>query len=208
MNASMVRFGGIAIFVMFVLGVVGGFLVRGSATGGMILGLINAGFLLFALWTTKGYFNAKNYIRADMPIMVVMAVYALQTVFGIVTGSGGGLGSLGKMGGGMGAFGIMAVIGLILLLVALVFMVIFALRCMDFGKSGGGGLWKAIGILYLVALGLVILGILIMILGGVASSMGLAGTGVAIAGIGLLVMLAALICHGIGLIIGAGKMNA
>lgn len=207
MNASMVRFGGIAIFVMFILGLVGGFLVRGSATGGMILGLINAGLLLFALWTTKGYFNAKNYTRADMPIMVVMAVYALQTVFGIVTGSGGGLGSLGTMGGGMGAFGIMAVIGLILLLVALVFMAIFALRCIDFGKSGGG-MWKAIGILYLVALGLVILGILIMILGGVAKSMGLAGTGVAIAGIGLLVMLAALICHGIGLIMGAGKMSA
>ena len=108
MNASMVRFGGIAIFVMFVLSLVGGFVARGSATGGMILGLINGALLLFALWTTKGYFNAKNYTRADMPIMIVMAVYALQIVFGIVTGSGGGIGALSGMGGGATAFGILA----------------------------------------------------------------------------------------------------
>ncbi len=208
MNASMVRFGGIAIFVMFVLSLVGGFAAQGKPTVGMIFGLINAGLLLFAMWTTKGYFNAKNYTRADTPIMVVMAVYALSTVFGLVTGSGGGMGALSGMGGGAAAFGIMAVISLIILLVALVFMLIFALRCMDFGKSGGGGLWKAIGILYLVSLGLVIAGVLLMILGGVTSSFGLAGTGILIAGIGALVMLAALICHGIGLITGAGKMAA
>lgn len=208
MNASMVRFGGIAVFVMFALSLVSGFVARGSPTVGMIIGLITTGLMLFALWTTKGYFNAKNYTRADTPIMVVMAVYALSTVFGIATGSGGGLASLSGMGGGATAFGIMAVIGLIILLVALVFMLIFALRCMDFGKSGGGGLWKAIGILYLISLGLVILGVLFMILGGVAGSFGLAGTGVLIAGIGMLVVLVSLICHGIGLIMGAGKMTA
>lgn len=208
MNASMVRFGGIAIFVMFALSLISGFAARGSPTIGMIIGLITTGLLLFAMWTTKGYFNAKNYTRADTPIMVVMAVYALSTVFGIVTGSGGGLASVSSMGGAATAFGIMAVIGLIIMLVALVFMLIFALRCMDFGKSGGGGLWKAIGILYLISLVMVILGIVFLILGGVAGSIGLAGTGIFIIGIGMLVLLAALICHGIGLITGAGKMTA
>lgn len=208
MNASMVRFGGIAIFVMFVLSLVGGFVARGSATGGMILGLINGALLLFALWTTKGYFNAKNYTRADMPIMIVMAVYALQIVFGIVTGSGGGLGAVSGMGGGATAFGILAVIGLVILLVALVFMVIFALRCMDFGKSGGGGLWKAIGILYLIGLICFVLAILIGIIAGLTGSLGLLGLLGILFLIGGLVLLGALICHGIGLITGAGKMAA
>ncbi len=208
MNASMVRFGGIAIFVMFVLSLVGGFAAQGNPTIGMIFGVINAGLLLFALWTTKGYFNAKNYTRADTPIMVVMALYALQTVVGIVTGSGGGMSSLSGMGGGAAAFGIMAVIGLVILLGALVFMVIFALRCMDFGKSGGGGLWKAIGILYLIGLVCFVLAILIGILAGLTKSLGMLGLLAILAMIGGLVLLGALICHGIGLITGAGKMGA
>lgn len=208
MNASMVRFGGIAIFVMFVLSLVGGLLVAGSRTGGTILGLISTALLLFALWTTKGYFNAKNYTRADLPIMVIMATYALQTVIGIIAGTGGGLAALSGMAGAKVGIGLFAIIGLVILLLALVFGIIFALRCMDFGKSGGGGLWKAIGILYLIGLICFVVAVVLLILAGVAGSAGLAVLAATIILIGGLVLLGALICHGIGLITGAGKLSA
>ena len=80
--------------------------------------------------------------------------------------------------------------------------------CMDFGKSGGGGLWKAIGILYLIGLICFVLAILIGIIAGLTKSLGMLGLLGSLVLIGGLVLLGALICHGIGLITGAGKMSA
>jgi hypothetical protein len=206
MNASMVRLGGIAIFVMIVLSIVGAFIVAGSRVGSVVLNLINAALLLFALWTTKGYFNSQNYNRADLPIIIIIVAYALSTIIGVITGTAGGFGAL-QGGGGMKALGVIGIIVLIILLVALVAMLIFALRCLDFGKTGGG-LWKAIGILYLIAIILFILLIVLLIIGAAAGAVGVMAAGGILGLISALVGLAGLICHGIGLIMGAGKMGA
>lgn len=206
MNASMVRLGGIAIFVMIVLSIIGAFIVSGSRVGSIVLNLINTALLLFALWTTKGYFNANGYNRADLPILIIIIAMALSTIIGIVAGTAGGLGAI-QGAGGMQALGVVGIITLIISLVAFVAMLIFALRCLDFGKTGGG-LWKAIGILYLIAIILIILLIVLLIIAVAAKSMGIMAAGGILGLIGGLVGLAGLICHGIGLIMGAGKMGA
>ena len=57
MNASMVRMGGIAAFVMIAISIIGGFALQGSSAGQLIVSLINLVLLLFVFWTTKGFFN-------------------------------------------------------------------------------------------------------------------------------------------------------
>ena len=206
MNASMVRMGGIAAFVMIALSIIGGLLLRGSGVGGLILNLINLVLLLFVFWTTKGYFNAQGYNRADLPILLFMGAYTLSVLIGLVTGSAGGFGAISASGGAQ-AFGIIGIIVLLLMLVAMIGMLIFALRCLDFGKTGGG-LWKAIGILYLIGLILLILLIVLILIAALTKSIGLMAAGGILGLIGILVLLAAWVCHGIGLIMGAGKMGA
>ena len=94
MNASMVRLGGIAIFVLILLSIIGGFIVKGSAVGGIILNIVNTLLLLFALWATKGLFNSQNYNRADMPIMIVMGAMIVSVVIGLIGGTAGGLSAI------------------------------------------------------------------------------------------------------------------
>jgi hypothetical protein len=103
---------------------------------------------------------------------------------------------------------VIGIISLIVLLAWLIFFIWFSIGAMGFANVGGGGLWKAIGILYIVGLGLLILTVVVGIIAAMAASQGMVGL-MAITGlIGALVLLAAWICHGIGLITGAGKMGA
>jgi len=201
MNASMVRFGGIAIFVYLVLTILGR-LALGAGTGGAIVGLIGTALLIFGFWATKGYLNAKGHSGADIPILVIIGASAITAILGLF-GMGGGMGGMGAMGAGGIKAG--AIIALVITLIWFLAWLWFGLSAMSFGKVGGG-VWKAIGILYVIGMAALALMVLFFILAAVAKAMGM----VAVAGIlglvGLLVLLAALIVHGIGLIQGAGKM--
>ncbi|MCZ6861821.1 MAG: hypothetical protein O7I42_16355 [Alphaproteobacteria bacterium] len=208
MNASMVRFGGIAVFAGIALGIILPFLLAGSGVGRFILSLIQTAIILFVLWTTKGFMNAKGYKKADIPLLIVMAVTLLLFVVGLIFSTQAGLGTI--MSGRMAAAGLIGIVILIVSLLMLGSWLWFAFLAIGFGKSGGG-IWKAIGILYLVAFGLFLV---IAIIGALAGGSGSAAAmgGAAIGGgilalIGLLVFLGAVICHGIGLILGAGKMG-
>lgn len=204
MNASMVRLGGILAFVVIAVGIIGGWIAGGSGVAVIILNLIITALLLFVFWSTKGLFNAHSYRRADVPIIGIMALFVVMWLFGLVGGAGmGAIASPQSMGQAMGIIGI---ISLLVMLVAFVLWMMFGVQSMGYGGAGGGGLWKAIGILYLVGDGLIILFIVLMILGAIASSAALVGIGGIFGIIGALVLIAAWICHGIGLIIGAGKM--
>lgn len=206
MNASMVRMGGIAVFVFIgltILTVVAAFSL--GATVASILGIVATLLLLFVLWTTKGYFNALSYNRADLAILIVMAIYVIETVLSLVGGSSGGMSALAQAGAT--GIGVVAIIALLLRLVMFVAGIIFAMRCIDFAKSGGG-IWKAIGILYLIASALFVLLLALILLGALLGSGIAAGIGGILGIVGGIVFIAGFVCHGIGLIMGAGKMSA
>lgn len=202
MNASMVRFGGIAIFAYLVLTLLGR-LALGGGTGGAVVGLIGTALLIFGFWTTKGFLNAKGHTGADMPILILIGAAAITAILGLF-GFGGGMGG---MAGGTGAGGLQAV-GIIALVITLVWFLAwlwFGLSALKFGATGGG-IWKATGILYIIGMAALGLMVVFFILAAIAKAMGLVAVGGILALVGLLVMLAGLIVHGIGLIQGAGKM--
>jgi hypothetical protein len=201
MNASMVRFGGIAIFVYLVLTILGR-LALGPGVGSRIVGFVATLLLIFGFWATKGYLNAKGYTKADMPIMILIGASAITAVLGLF-GAGGGMG--GMSAAGAGGLKVLGIVALVITLVWFLAWLWFGVRALDFGKIGGG-IWKAIGILYIIAMGALALMVVFFILGAVAKALGLFAVGGILALIGLLVLLAALIVHGIGVVQGAGKI--
>lgn len=219
MNANMVRMGGIAIFVMLAVAIIGSIVIgaasvkvvdgqvvsTGPGAGGIILNIIQTLLLLFAMWATKAFFNAKGHTKSDLPIIGIMACTVVMLILGFVGGSG--LGAIANPRALVSAAGVIGIISLIVLILFIVFYLMLSIQMIGFGNVGGG-IWKALGILVLITFCLMLLGFVLIILGVVAESGGLALTGGTIAGIGALVALAALIVWGIALIIGASKMTA
>jgi len=208
MNASMVRMGGILAFVLialFLIMLVFAQSIAGSRILGIIFGLIQTAIIVFVFWSSKGLFNSRNYRTADVAIMGIIAILVLLWLFSLLGGAG--IGAVANPQALTSALGVIGIISLIVFLAALVFWVWFSVGAMGFANAGGGGLWKAIGILYIVGLGLMILSIVVAIIAGLAQSQGLAGLAAILVLVGGLVILAAWICHGIGLITGAGKMG-
>lgn len=204
MNASMVRLGGILAFVLIAVAIISAFLPPGRVVA-IIMSLIIYAMIVFVFWSTKGLFNNLNYRSADIPILGIIVMIVVSFLLSLVGGSG--MGSLMNPAAmGAGGANIIGIIGLVIMLAWFALWIWFGLKSMGFSTSGGG-IWKAIGILYLVASGLILLMLVMMILALVAGSQGLLATGGIFGFIGMLVMLAAWICHGIGLIMGAGKMQ-
>jgi hypothetical protein len=199
--AGIVRLGGIAAFAAVVtLGLALG--LRAAAVPSsaleLMLPLLFAGALVLAFWTTKTLFNAHNYRRADVAILGFVAVLVAL-----------GLVALSERAGWFNSRGVIDIRLVALFPVAIV----FAIQAKGFARSGGG-IWTAIAILYLIAsiaMGLALAtqvaifsltetiepaAILIMMVLGVDYL------------IFFLISIAALITHGIGLVAGAGKMQA
>lgn len=205
MNAGMVRMGGILAFVLIAVAIIGAFVAQNKVVA-IIFGLIQTAIMVFVFWATKGLFNSRNYRTADVAIMGLIVIAVLLWVFSLVGGAG--IGAVANPSALSTALGVVGIISLIVLLAWLVFFIWFSIGAMSFANLGGGGLWKAIGILYVLGLGLLILTVVLGIIAAMAGSQGIVGL-MAITGlIGALVLLAAWICHGIGLITGAGKMGA
>jgi hypothetical protein len=206
MNASMVRLGGILAFVTLAVVVIMMVLGRTIATTpvlGIIIGLILYALIIFVFWATKGLFNAKGYRRADIAILGIIVLIVLNWLLSLVGGSG--MAAMSNPQALSAGLNVMVIIGLILFLAWFTLWILFGIQSMGF-SSQGGGLWKAIGILYLIGCGLFLLAIVLVILGLIAKSGGLAAFGGILVFIGMLVLVAAWICHGIGLITGAGRM--
>jgi hypothetical protein len=203
MNASMVRLGGILAFVLIAVAIIGAFVSQNRAVA-IVFGLIQTAIMIFVFWSSKGLFNSRNYRTADVAIMGIIVILVLLWIFSLLGGAG--IGAVANPQAMASALGVIGIISLLVLLAWLVFVVWFSVGAMGFANAGGGGLWKAIGILYLVGLGLLILTVVVGIIAAMAQSQGMLGL-MAITGlVGALVLLAAWICHGIGLITGAGKM--
>jgi hypothetical protein len=201
----MVRLGGILAFVLIAVVIIGAFLAQNRAVA-IIFGLIQTAIMIFVFWSSKGLFNSRNYRTADIAIMGIIVILVVLWLFSLLGGAG--IGAVANPQAMASALGVIGIISLIVLLAWLIFFIWFSIGAMGFANVGGGGLWKAIGILYIVGLGLLILTVVVGIIAAMASSQGMVGL-MAITGlIGALVLLAAWICHGIGLITGAGKMGA
>jgi hypothetical protein len=185
--------------------IIGAFLAQNRAVA-IIFGLIQTAIMIFVFWSSKGLFNSRNYRTADIAIMGIIVILVVLWLFSLLGGAG--IGAVANPQAMASALGVIGIISLIVLLAWLIFFIWFSIGAMGFANVGGGGLWKAIGILYIVGLGLLILTVVVGIIAAMASSQGMVGL-MAITGlIGALVLLAAWICHGIGLITGAGKMGA
>lgn len=205
MSPSMVRLGGILAFVLIAVVIIGAFLAQNRAVA-IIFGLIQTAIMIFVFWSSKGLFNSRNHRTADIAIMGIIVILVLLWIFSLLGGAG--IGAVANPQALASALGVIGIISLIVMLAWLIFFIWFSVGAMGFANVGGGGLWKAIGILYIVGLGLLILTVVLGIIAAMAASQGLVGL-MAITGlIGALVLLAAWICHGIGLITGAGKMGA
>lgn len=228
MTPSAVRWGGIMVFIgialvfiipigfMSVVGIQG---LAGGAGGGaqtqlmsIVLNIVITAVIVFVFLATKGYFNALGYHNADVVIYVFVGTQIISAVINMLANTSAGLGGLFQMAGirGLGVLGIIAIVVGIAVLVALL---IFAIFCISFGKLGGG-VWTAIGVLYLIGLiGMLIALIVVLASTGLALGGGsTGGSGPFIAAVALLVVgflcyAAAIICHGIGLILGAGRME-
>lgn len=205
MSPSMVRLGGILAFVLIAVVIIGAFLAQNKAVA-IVFGLIQTAIMIFVFWSSKGLFNSRNYRTADIAIMGIIVILVVLWIFSLLGGAG--VGAVANPQALASALGVIGIVSLIVLLAWLVFFIWFSIGAMGFANVGGGGLWKAIGILYIVGLGLLILTVVVGIIAAMAQSQGMLGL-MAITGlIGALVLLAAWICHGIGLITGAGKMGA
>lgn len=205
MSPSMVRLGGILAFVLIAVVIIGAFLAQNRAVA-IVFGLIQTAIMIFVFWSSKGLFNSRNYRTADIAIMGIIVILVVLWIFSLLGGAG--VGAVANPQALASALGVIGIISLIVLLAWLIFFIWFSIGAMGFANAGGGGLWKAIGILYIVGLGLLILTVVVGIIAAMAQSQGMVGM-MAITGlIGALVLLAAWICHGIGLITGAGKMGA
>jgi hypothetical protein len=204
MNANMIRMGGIAAIVALLLMIVTALLGQTLQTNrglAIILGLITTGLIIFTFWSTKALFNSRNYHRADVTIMVIIGLWALIWLFSLF--GGGGLTGVTSMQTAGESLGVIGIISLLVTLAAFVIWFLFAFQAIGFANHGGGGLWKAIGVLYVIGIVLMIIMVLLLILGAIVGSLGLmAGAGV-LGLIGGLVVLAAWICHAIGLLMGA-----
>lgn len=232
MSAGMVRWGGItvfigvglAIFFPFILMAVVGMQAMQGGMGGMgsagarimsiVMNFAMMAVMVYTFLATKGYFNALSYHRADIPIYIIVGVQAVWVVFGLIVNVSGGMAAI-MQGGDMRALGIVGIIAIVTILVFFVALLIFAIFCLRFGALGGG-LWKAIGILYLIALiGIFISIAVIAIAAALAGGAGSTGSPPGAAAVGAVVLIvlallcyaAAIICHGIGLILGAGRME-
>jgi hypothetical protein len=225
MGPGTIRLGGVLVFVniaVTVLGIViGGLLGADAARTGqtgaagavtLVVTIVQMLLTIFILLATKGLFNANQYRGGDIPILMLVVIGAAIFLIAMVAGIDP-QGLLGR-GGGQTA-GIIGIVLLVLLLLYFVLALIFSINCMSFGGRGGGGLWKAVGILYLITMVLFVIAIVVLI-ATIASARGAEDAGAALAGggiagilflIGILTGAAGLICHGIGLSLGAGKLE-
>ncbi len=233
MTAGMVRWGGIAVFIGVALVVLFPFVMIAfvglqglqAGAGGVaaasvaartissVVNIVMLAIMVYVFFATKSYFNALSYRRANIPIYIIIGVQLVSAVLGLIMNTGAGMASLIQTGNTK-ALGIVVFILLITILVFFVALLIFAIFSIGFGNVGGG-VWKAVGILYLIALigiiaGVLVIGISVAAAGG--GGLRAVPSGVAIGGMVLVVVAilcyaAAIICHGIGLVLGAGRMT-
>lgn len=142
-----------------------------------------------------------------MPVMIIIAMMVIGFILSFIGGAG--VTQMTTPSAMSGTGNAMGTISLIVSLLMFIGFFWFSLACFGFGGKAKMGLWKAIGVLYMImgACFGIMMAIMIIMVVTKTLSMGLANFAGVLALIGMLVGLAALICHGIGLLLGAGRMG-
>jgi hypothetical protein len=165
------------------------------------LAMVAAGAVALTFWTTKSLFNACHYRRADIAIFGIIAMFALFALL-VLADAGGWIYSAGSIGGKTANIALFGT--------AFALSILFPIQAMSFARSGGG-VWKAIGIVYLITSVLLTLAVATAIYAK-APGRGFEGLiawifGASFIGGGL-IGTAALILHGTGLAMSADAMRA
>jgi hypothetical protein len=224
MSPGFVRIGGICAFLVIAVMVIGTFVVAGMAVdaarsggaaaasggvqiGSVIIGLVIYICLILTVWTSKGLFNSFGYNGGNTPVMIIIAMIVVGFILSFIGGAG--VTQMTTPSAMSGTGNTMGIISFIVSLVMFIGFIWFAMSCFGFGGKAKMGLWKAIGILYLImgACFAIMMAIMIIMVATKTLSAGMASFAGVLALIGMLVGLAALICHGIGLLLGAGRMG-
>ena len=161
---------------------------------------------VFVLWATKTFMCSFGFNKANLALYIILAMHVLVSVVEVIFNTKFGLGSLVALRSGRIDW--IGAVNLIVSLPMVCAWVWFALMVIKFGKLGGR-VWRAIGFLYLFG-----------ICSAIALTVGMSLTGEVEFGtvyavpvllvlflVVAFVYLAAFICHGIGLILGAGRME-
>lgn len=200
--AICVRFGGIAAFAaVLAFGLAVGLHAAGiqSKVVDNVLPLVLAGALVPAFWTTKRLFNAHNYRRADIAIFGFIALFVGFALVGLADQAGW--------------VGSRDIVSSIVLVAACAASFLFAIRAKGFAPRGGG-IWTVIATLYRVAAIAMIPALLIQfVMLTLTEYIGPAGLLIMMVyAVNFLILyplsIAAVIVHAIGLVAGAGKMEA
>ena len=214
MSPAMVRTGGIMAFGLILIGLILSFILAAALTGAasgtggaavqasvgstiILMYIVNLAIATFVYWTTKGLFNAFGYRAADLPIMTLIILLAVNLIPILLGNQNPATTGAGPEAGGGGALGILSAI---VMLATVLSWIWFSIAATGFGKQVGSRLWQAIGILYLTSMALFAVGMVLMT-SGVAQLHALFFL------IASPVMLGGWVCHGIGLIIGANEMS-
>jgi len=221
MGVGFIRFGGISALLIIAVSILFFVLVAASPAVGQnkavvaIFLLVIYALVIVTNLATKSLWNRFGRNGANIPIIFMI----LMTIaFWFLNLLGGGMAPAGQTGA---AVGIVFLVTMVLYLVAWIW---FAIYCIVAGNSVGG-VWKAAGILYVIGS---LIGLIAAIAGAGAvyrlittelanpgsaertmasGSMAMAGIMAFIGGIAGLVLLAGWICHAIGLLLGAGKLE-
>lgn len=209
MNTGVVKTGGIAAFVTVALYILAA-IIGGNVAG--ILQLIGFVLFIFTLISIKVCMNGMNYRRGDALVWTLIALIVVIIVLVIVAvavvassamsqAQTGGMMNPQALIAGLGIWGV--IIGILFLVYLIVFLML-GLRMNEFAATAGG-IWKGSGILTIIWTALMLVGVVIGIIAGLAQSGGIFIVVAILLGIGALVFLASWIVIGIALMSTAGK---
>jgi hypothetical protein len=191
MFAANPRMTGIVAIAYFVVAIVGAF-VLSSGVGNQVLTAILALLMIYIYMTFRAWLESKGFTAVSMLILIVVVLNVVNAVLQII-GFGVATGGQQASGGATGAM-IWAIV-LVLLQIA---QLLLGIKILPFGNIGGG-IWKAYGILLIIAAGISLVGGAILLIGALGPDIGMILTGVGIVGIGALVYLAVWIIFIIGM---------
>lgn len=191
MFAANPRMTAIAAIAYFVVAIVGAF-VLSSGVGNQVLTAILALLMIYIYMTFRAWLESKGFTAVSMIIVIVVVLQvanAVVQILGLNVGAGAAQGSVDATG---------PLIWAIILVLLQIAQLLLGIKILPFGNIGGG-IWKAYGILLIIAAGISLVGGAIMLIGAVGPDLGMILTGVGIFGIGALVYLAVWIIFIIGM---------
>lgn len=211
MPAGLVRIGGILAFVMILICLFLGFLVAVMAFGGLsgrsgalndvrsmlvLMYVVCLPIVAFVLWTTKALFDASGYRGAGPPVAVLIFLLVINLIHILDSGYHPTVMDMWEMGL-VTFYGVLSEVCPPLAVLSWMWL---SVRAVGFGMRSRSRLWQVTGCIYLIGMALLAAAMVSMSLGDNLKPIELVTYAVP-------VLLVGWICHGIGLILGARRLD-